>query len=143
MKNYFKLADGRFIKTGEYTEVTADDVKQVIEGKEAQLSHLRELVETPQEEPAPAPAPETPAPTTPPATDGPEAIEVNGQSVPANADGTIKIDVTPEQPAAAEPAPLQETQLDPVAAAAGAQVPVTPPTPPQDTTTGPAPVVLQ
>lgn len=68
----------------------------------------------PQEPEQPQPAPETPA--------APVTVEVNGQSVPLNADGNITIDPTPDsQPAPQQPAP--QAPVDPVAQAPGIVTP--------------------
>lgn len=142
VSHYLKLTDGRLIRTDEFTVVEAQEVQTVIDQCEAEASHLKSLIavepEQPAEAPATEPAPEvlTEAPIQP--AEAPTQIEVNGQAVPANEDGTINIDVTPEAPAATEPAPQPEPTTDPVLEAAGVTQ-----APQDDTTTSPAPVVLQ
>lgn len=146
MSHYLKLSDGRLIRTEDFVEVSKEEVQTVIDQHKSEASDLEALIA--EEAPAEQPAPETPAEPTPTPEqevaqeaganpEQPATVEVNGQEVQLNADGTLNIDTTPEQPAVTEPAPAQPQPIDPVAAAAGV-APQPTPQPAQ-----PAPVVLQ
>lgn len=123
--SYLKLHDGTFVKTSEYEVVTEEVVREAIGKAKSEYDELNALLDhTATEDPTPA---EPEAPEVPAQPETPASIEVNGEQVPANADGTISIDTTPE-PAPALPTPPAPT-------------PDT--TTPSETTPTPAPVVLQ
>lgn len=159
VSQYLKLADGRFVKTEDYVEVSRDEVLSAIEKQRMDAAELEVLIAEPAEALPESPV-ETPVGAVP--TDTPElspeervaeiagatpeqpaTVEVNGQDVTLNADGTIVVDTTPEEAVPAEPITPPAPAVDPVAEAAGVTAAEPTQTPQPENTAAPTPVVLQ